>query len=362
MVPYLHSAKRALLSFSLDLWYLKFIQKADTVMTSRFRLGSIAAATGIVIAAAAGCGSPASDSSSQASLQGTLTVFGAGTLSTPFGAEIQAFTKADPGVTVHSQFGASGDMVKDVTQVGQSADVLGVADYSLIPKLMSDPSKPHATWYLGFVSNQITLAYTSHSKGAGQLTPANWYKLVSQPGVRIGRSNPAADPSGYQFLQMLQLAQGYYHDPGLAAAVLRNSPDSSVAETETSLIAALQSGQIDYLAIYKTNALEQHLKYIALPAQINLSDQSMAASYAKVFVDAGSLGNKQAKPIIYGLTIPSNAPDQALARKFIAFVLSAQGQQIMAANGFVVISPALASSHGKVPAALRSLTTQWPGA
>jgi molybdate/tungstate transport system substrate-binding protein len=337
-------------------------------MSRRLRLGAAAAAAGVVIAVAAGCSSSSSSSPSapagsagSAATRGALTVFGAGTLSTPFTAEIQAFTKANPGVTVHSQFGASGNMVKDVTQVGQPDDVLGVADYSLIPKLMSDPARPHATWYLGFVSNQITLAYTSHSKGAGQLTPANWYTVVSQPGVHIGRSNPAADPSGYQFLQMLQLAQGYYHDPGLAAAVLKNSPDSSVAETETSLLAALQSGQIDYLAIYKSNALEQHLKYIALPPQINLSDQAMAADYAKVTVNAGSLGSLTAKPIIYGLTIPSNAPDPALAQKFIAFVLGPQGQAIMSANGFTVISPALASSQTKAPAALQSLTTQWPG-
>jgi len=339
-------------------------------MYRRFRVGGAAAATCVVIAVAAGCSSSSSSSSGSsapvsspgsAAARGTLTVFGAGTLSTPFTAEIQAFTKANPGVTVHSRFGASGDMVKDVTQVGQPDDVLGVADYSLIPKLMSDPARPHATWYLGFVSNQITLAYTSHSKGAGQLTPANWYTVVSQPGVHIGRSNPAADPSGYQFLQMLQLAQSYYHDPGLAAAVLKNSPDSSVAETETSLLAALQSGQIDYLAIYRSNALEEHLKYIALPPPVNLSDQALAASYAKVTVNAGSLGKKQAKPIIYGLTIPSNAPDPALAEKFIGFVLGPQGQAIMRSNGFVVINPALASSQGKVPAALQPLTTQWPG-
>jgi molybdate/tungstate transport system substrate-binding protein len=344
-------------------------------MSRKLRLVAMAAAAGVAIAVAAGCSSspgssssssvpasPASGPASSAAARGTLTVFGAGTLSTPFTAEIAAFTKASPGVTVHSQFGASGNMINDVTQVGQPDDVLGVADYSLLPKKMSDPSKPHATWYLGFVSNEITLAYTSHSKGAGQLTPANWYKIVSQPGVHIGRSNPSADPSGYQFLQMLQLAQGYYHDPGLSAAVLKNSPDSSVAETETSLLAALQSGQIDYLAIYKSNALEEHLKYIALPPQVNLSDQAMAASYGKVTINAGSLGNLTAKPIIYGLTIPSNAPDEALAEKFIAFVLSPQGQAIMSANGFTVISPALASSQAGEPASLQPLTTQWPGA
>ncbi len=333
-------------------------------MSRRLRLSGLAVAAGLAVALAAGCGSSSSSSSpsaaSSSGAHGTLIVFGAGTLATPFTAEIAAFKKQNPGVTIHSQFAASADMVKDITQLGQPADVLGVADYSLIPKLMSDPAKPHATWYVGFVGNQITFAYTSHSKGASQLTPANWYKVLAEPGVHIGRSNPAADPSGYQILQMLQLAQSYYHDPALSASVLKNSPDSSVAETETSLLAALQSGQIDYLAIYRSDALEQHLKYIALPTQINLSDPAMAAAYAKVTINAGSLGMLTAKPIIYGLTVPSTAPDAALGQKFVSFVLSPQGQAIMRSNGFVVISPALASSQDKVPASLQSLTVQWP--
>jgi molybdate/tungstate transport system substrate-binding protein len=310
--------------------------------------------------AAAGCGSSGGKpSSSSNALHGTLTVFGAGTLNTPFTAEIQAFRKQNPGVIVHSQFGASGDMVKAITQLHQPADVLGVADYSLIPRKMFTGSKPYASWYVGFVSNQITLAYTSHSKGASRLTASNWYQLLAEPDVHIGRSNPAADPSGYQFLQMLQLADRYYNDPGLSAAVLKNSPDSSVAETETSLLAALQSGQIDYLAIYKSNALEDHLQYIKLPAQINLSDPSMASAYSHVSVDAGSLGQLTGKPIIYGLTIPSNAPDAALGQAFVKFVLSAKGQAIMAREGFVSITPALASSQSKIPASIRPLTTQW---
>ncbi len=80
-----------------------------------------------------------------------------------------------------------------------------------------------------------------------------------------------------------------------------------------------QSGQIDYLAIYRSDALEEHLKYIALPTQINLSDPAMAAAYAKVTINAGPLGTLTAKPIIYGLTIPSTAPDAALGQKFIAY-------------------------------------------
>ena len=325
--------------------------------------GGLAVAACLIVTVAAACSSSSSSSTSGSAspaasgAHGTLIVFGAGTLATPFAAEIAAFKQANPGVTVHSQFGASGDMVKAVTQLHQPDDVLGVADYSLIPKLMFPAS---ATWYLGFVSNAITFAYTSHSKGASGLTAANWYKVLAGPGVHIGRSNPAADPSGYQILQMLQLANGYYNQPDLSASVLKNSPDSSVAETETSLLAALQSGQIDYLAIYTSTAQEEHLKYIALPTQINLSDPAMAAEYGKVSINAGSLGTLTAKPIIYGLTIPASAPNAALGEKFISFVLGPQGQAIMRSNGFVVISPALANPQGKVPASIKPLTTQWP--
>jgi molybdate/tungstate transport system substrate-binding protein len=327
----------------------------------RLRRTGLAVVACLIVTVAAACSSSSSTSGSASPAAseagGTLIVFGAGTLATPFAAEIAAFRKANPGVTVHSQFAASGDMVRKITQLHQPADVLGVADYSLIPKLMFTAN---ATWYLGFVSNAITFAYTSNSKGASGLTAANWYKVLAQPGVHIGRSNPAADPSGYQTLQMLQLANRYYHQPNLSASVLKNSPAASVAETETSLISALQSGQIDYLAIYKSTAQEEHLKYIPLPPQINLSDPSMAAAYGKVSINAGSLGTLTAKPIIYGLTIPTSAPNAALGQKFIHFVIGPQGQAIMRSNGFVVISPALANPQGKVPASIKPLTTQWP--
>jgi molybdate/tungstate transport system substrate-binding protein len=326
----------------------------------RFQTGAIALLA--AVAAVAGCGSTSASPTTTASgtsSGGTLIVFGAGTLAQPFGQEITAFERANPHVAVHSQFGASGDMTKDITQLKEPADVLGVADYSLIPsEMFGTGAKSFATWYVGFVSNEITFAYTSHSKGAAQLTSANWYKVLAEPGERIGRSTPAADPSGYQILQMLQLADRYYHEPGLSAAILKNSPNSSVADEETSLTAALQTDQIDYLAIYRSSALEDHFLYIHLPPQISLSDPALAKTYATVTVQ-GAAGPTTGKPIIYGLTIPTNAPNPSLARRFVAFVLSSQGQAIMRANGFVSISPALASSESALPAALRSLTVPW---
>jgi molybdate/tungstate transport system substrate-binding protein len=329
-------------------------------------------ALGMIALALSGCGSSGTSSTASrthatrsAVTHGakTLIVFGAGTLANPFAQEIAAFKGHHPGITVHSQFGASGDRVKAITQLGEPADVLGVADYSLIPKAMfaTTGAKRFASWYVGFVSNQITFAYTSHSHGAARLTPSDWYRVLAQPGVHIGRSNPAADPSGYQVLQMLKLAGRYYHDASLSASVLKNSPTSAVAETETSLIAALQTGQLDYLAIYRSDALQHHFHYIHLPAQISLSDPALAKTYATVSTSGAGGKTVTGKPIIYGLTVPTNAPHATLGEQFVAFVLSAQGQAIMRANGFVVLSPALASRQSALPPALRPLTRSWPG-
>lgn len=315
----------------------------------------------------AACGSSASTNDAPSAtagagrLSGTLVVNGAGTLATPFGKIIDAFKQQNPGVTVQSRFAGSVELVRGITQLNQPVDVLGVADSSLIPAQMfgANGTKRFANWYVGFASNQITFAYTDQSKGAAQLTPDNWYQVLAEPGIRIGRSNPDTDPSGYQALEMLALAQNYYHDPNLSAAVLANSPPGTLVNTETTLLPALQSGQIDYLAIYRSDALQHHLRYIDLPAQINLADPAMASTYGTVSVATKS-GNQTGKPIIYGLTIPTDAPNPAVAEQFVAFVLGPQGQQIMREAGFVVIAPAVTAGQS-LPASVQPLTTPTPG-
>ena len=117
------------------------------------------------------------------------------------------------------------------------------------------------------------------------------------------------------------------------------------------MLAALQSGQIDYLAIYRSDALQHNLKYIALPPQIDLSDPSLAATYATVTVQ-GATGPTTGKPIIYGLTIPVECAQSSLAEKFVGVRFGPKGQAVMQANGFVVIAPALASSTNALPSSL----------
>ena len=319
----------------------------------------------------------------------TLTVFAAGTLGKTFTTLARGFEKLHPGVTVQPQFGGSVKMVKQVTVLHQPADVVAVADYSVIPKYMFsserraapsslDPQggqaahsaaqgavdrdeggKPTADWSIGFLGNAITFIYTPKSKGAKEINADNWWKILSEPGVQIGRSNPNTDPSGYQTLQMLDLASRYYKQPDLEAKVLANSPDTNMRDTETDLISALELGQIDYLAIYHSDAVQHHMKSLDLPPQINLSDPKFDTDYAKATAKTKN-GELTGRPIIYAVTIPTDAPHPKLAQEFIAYVLGPAGQKVIAANGFIPLKQPYAMHRDKVPPALRKLTVAWP--
>lgn len=292
----------------------------------------------------------------------TLTVFAAGTLGKTFTTLARGFEKEHPGVTVQPQFGGSVKMVKQVTVLHQPADVVAVADYSVIPKYMfkgDEGQKATADWSIGFLGNAITFIYTPKSKGAKTINANNWWRVLSEPGVQIGRSNPDTDPSGYQTLQMLDLANRYYKQPELEAKVLANAPKTNMRDTETDLISALELGQIDYLAIYRSDAVQHHMQSIDLPAQINLSDPKFAADYAKADAHTAN-GMLAGKPIVYAMTIPTNAPHARLAQEFVAYVLGPAGKKVIADNGFIPMKQPYAMHRDKVPADLRKLTVAWP--
>lgn len=287
----------------------------------------------------------------------TLSIFAAGTLAAPFRQLDAAFMRLHPNVTIQPQFGGSVKMVKQVTELHQVADVVAVADYSVIPKYLF--AAKEADWYAGFATNAITFVYTDKSKFAGDITDKNWYQILGRPGVQIGRSNPDTDPSGYQTVQMLDLAGKYYKQPGLADAILANAPKTNMRNTETELIAALESGQIDYLAIYRSDARQHKFKYLDLPPQINLADAKYSSFYAQGSAHTAN-GVLAARPIVYAVTIPKSAAQKEWAVKYLQYLLGENGQRVMAANGFGAVTKALASDMGKLPAELKPLSTPWP--
>lgn len=291
----------------------------------------------------------------------TLSIFAAGTLAVPFKQIDQQFEQKNPGVQVQPQYGGSVKMARQITDLHRDADILAVADYNVIPKYMfGGNGKPaYADWYIGFVRNAITFVYTDKSKFAKTINARNWYQVLARKGVEIGRSNPDTDPSGYQTVQMLSLAEKYYKSPGLAAKVLANAPLSNMRDTETSLISALQLGQIDYLAIYRSDALQHHLRLLDLPAKINLSDPRYASFYMQGVAHTKN-GDLTGKPIVYAITIVANSAKKPLAEKYIAFLLGPSGRKVMSDDGFGTFAPVYAVHPDKVPSGLRPFVKPWP--
>lgn len=286
-----------------------------------------------------------------------LMILAAGTLARPFRDIDRLFAKRYPGAAPQPQFGGSVKMAREITQLHQPADILAVADYNVIPQYLFPA---YARWYAGFARNAITFVYTRESKYAAEATPANWYRVLARKGVEIGRSNPDTDPSGYQTVQMLALAERYYKAPGLAAQILANAPRANMRDTETSLIAALQLHQIDYLAIYRSDALQHHFQYLHLPPQIDLSDPGYAGIYREAVANTKN-GGLAGRPIVYAVTIPNRAPHPEWAQKYVALLLGPEGQAVMQQSGFGVLDPPYAVGEAAMPQALRALVKPWPG-
>jgi molybdate/tungstate transport system substrate-binding protein len=115
----------------------------------------------------------------------TLVVFHAGSLSIPFQQiekEFSAYAEKNLGVKVNFQDEASGSVkaVRKVTDLGRKADLIAVADYTLIPQLMV----PNYTdFYVLFATNEIVIAFTDKSKYANEINSTDWYEILAKPGV-----------------------------------------------------------------------------------------------------------------------------------------------------------------------------------
>lgn len=314
---------------------------------------------GFVIVFLGGCGMSGVKNVQQPAV--TLRVSGAGTLSGPFKKINEEFMKKYPEVKIEDQYGGSVKMIKQITELKEPTDFIAVADYETIPQLMfaKNGGESYADWYISFAGNAMTFVYTDQSKGQDQLTPDNWFQILAQPGIQIARSNPNTDPSGYQAILLLQLAEKYYQKPQLAQQIMINSPDTNIRDSGSELISALKSGQIDYVAAYKSVAVQNHLKYIEMPVEINVSDPQFRDQYKTVSVDTKN-GKVLGKPIVYGFTIPSNAEHPEWAAKYAAFILSDEGQKIMQESGFTVLPKNYASNIDKVPNELQPLVIGWP--
>lgn len=288
-------------------------------------------------------------------LSGTLHIIHAGSLTYPVQRISEAFRAEHPGVRILTEAWGSKAGARRIMELDTPCDLYLSADYMVIENMLIPD---HASWNMKFAANEMAIVYTEKSRYASQINQDNWYKILLRPDVQIGRSDPDQDPCGVRAVLTSKLAGIYYEDNSLAGKLLEKDK-RNIRPKETDLIALLESGQIDYIFLYRSVAQQHKLPYLRLPAKLNLGDPELVDWYAQVSTQTlgtspGSTITEIGQPMVYGLTIPHKAQNIELAQAFAAFLLdSEKGLKILEELGQPGVVPAPNPYCGKLPEKLK---------
>jgi molybdate/tungstate transport system substrate-binding protein len=315
-----------------------------------------------------------------------LRVLCAGSLMVPFTEMEKAYEALNPNIDILTEGHGSIQVIRYVTELGAEADIMAVADHSLIPPMMYDIKIPdsddsYANWYIKFASNTLGLAYTSSSKYADEINADNWYEILSRPDVRVGISDPRFDACGYRAMMSCWLAELLYDDSDIFENVIGGfdypvtfqqedgqctmiipeivKPQKiSIRSSSVVLLGILESGYIDYAFEYKSVALQRNLNFLELPPEINLgsNDFEKLGYDLRIKVDyqrfASVIPEFACQMILYGVTIPENSPHYEEAVKYLEFMLGPDGAKIFA-DYYQPLLPLVADNYDNVPEDLK---------
>jgi len=223
------------------------------------------------------------------------------------------------------------------------------ADYTVIDALLIPE---HADWNIRFASNEMVIAFREDSQGADLIDKDNWIEILMREDVAFGRSAPNLDPAGYRTVLTATLAEKFYGRPGLAEKMLAKDT-KYVRSMSADLLALLEVGELDYVFTYRSVAEQHKLAFVTLPDEINFSKPELSELYRTASIrltgkQRGTFITKVGEPIVYGVTIPKNAPNPKLAADFLAFMLdSDKGGEILRRNGHARVSQDVRPSDHK---------------
>jgi molybdate/tungstate transport system substrate-binding protein len=324
-----------------------------------------------------------------------LKIYCAASLMFPLARCEESFEKIYPDVDVEVEGHGSIQVIRHVTELGYKADLLMVADYSLIPVMMYNTTMPDtnqsfANWYLRFASNSIVLAYSEHSKYSAEINSTNWYSILARTDVKFGFPNPIIDALGYRALITLQLAEIYYGNNHIFHDLVTDNFDPPITSVPSDsdyiiivpevqqptgdkvflrassiqLIPLLESGSIDYCFLYLSNAKQYGFSFLELPAEVNLGSTEYQNTYSRVQVRFehqrfASIGlNREGTTIYYGLTIPKNALHTELALQFANFLFGQEGREIFTSAWHPLLQPCYTDNFNFLPKELRAFGEQ----
>jgi molybdate/tungstate transport system substrate-binding protein len=184
---------------------------------------------------------------------------------------------------------------------------------------------------------EMVIAYSPRSRFASRFDQAaksardhisyDVFQILQEPGLRFGRTDPATDPQGRNIIFTAILAEKTLQKPGLAAKILGPTINEKQIFTESTVMARLQSGELDAASAYKIQPGPFNLPYIQLPPTVNLSDENIQSRHPDIKL---TLGEKTWTPeslIYYGAALKT-APNPSGAASLLTWLKGAEAQTI----------------------------------
>ncbi|WP_203919869.1 extracellular solute-binding protein [Rugosimonospora africana] len=177
------------------------------------------------------------------------------------------------------------------------------------------------SWYATYASSPLVIGYNAGSKFAADLKSKPWYQVVTEPGFKLGTTDPATDPKGKLAAQAMTTAATSENLPALKAV----AANKSTVFPEETLVGRLQSGQLDAGFFYSSEAVAANIPTVPV------TGQDLKATYT--------------------VTVLNQAPDQAGAEAFVGYLLGPDGLKVLKQDGFNLVTPPTVTGSG-VPASL----------
>ena len=155
-----------------------------------------------------------------------VTVLYAGSLVGLMERSVGPAFKQQTGEEFRGHAGGSQELAKKVKEGALQGDVFISADPKVNALLSGPTNEDRVKWYVTFAESPLVLGISPSGRFAVDTKGKPWNEILMQPGVKIGRTDPAKDPKGALPVEFLKKAD----KPELAKLVLDHS---SVLPEET---------------------------------------------------------------------------------------------------------------------------------
>jgi molybdate transport system substrate-binding protein len=237
-------------------------------------------------------------------MTGELTVFAAASLTAAFKEIGEKFSAVNSNVTVTFNFAGSDQLATQITQ-GARADVFASANTKQLDIVINAGEIISGT-ERNFVRNRLVVVYPKDN-------PAKLAALkdLANPGIKVVLANKSVPVGGYALDFLAKASKLPEYTDTYSPTVIKNVV--SYEENVKAVLSKITLGEADAGIVYTTDA----------------------ATVANGSIGTLDIPDDLNTIASYPIAVTKSARNADLAKKFVDYVLSAAGQQILAKHGFI---------------------------